>query len=278
MDNIEKRILQTLEVVEKRGYNLTLHKLAQNLLGGEISIDELRKSIINSKNLEFDGLFVATVGNLRREKCIKRLRSNQRLQPLYLKIAKEYVSDLLKICPFIRCVMTSGSMASGGLQDGDDIDLNIVVRDGFKYTSYLLAVLLSFKYSIKYGKRFWRRYVICINVVWEEHQVKPFKRRDMQIALELLNARVLYNQHFFDEMLASNAWFTQRFPQASKKVIKTSPLPRNNSKKLLHSILETFCRKVLFLFARIMILSIFRDHNVMERMSVKSPYGIFDIP
>jgi predicted nucleotidyltransferase len=266
--------------VEKRGYNLTIEKLAKNLLGGSVNVEELKEEIKGFEDMDFDGVFVATSGNLKTEKCKKRLLSNPKLQPMYLRIAQEYVSELLKICPFIKCVMTSGSMASGGLGEGDDIDLNIVVKDGFKYTSYLLAVLLSFKYSFKYGKKFWRRYVICINVIWEEHQVKPFERKDMQIALELLNAKVLYNQKFFDEMLTHNTWFTLWFPQIKERKHgdKTPDPPSETSKRLLPLITETISRKILFFFAKIMILSLFRDHNVMERMQVKHPYSIFDIP
>jgi hypothetical protein len=143
--NLNERVLKTLKIAEKRGYNLTIDKLAVGLIGGEIDIDVLYEKIKNFDNIDFDGEFVATSGNLDTKKCKNRMNSNEKLQNSYLKIAQRYSLDFQRICPFIKCIMITGSTVTDGLTNDDDIDFNFIVQDNTKYTSYLLAILLSLK-------------------------------------------------------------------------------------------------------------------------------------
>jgi len=287
--NLNERVVKTLEIVEKRGYNLTIKKLSEVLIGGEIDKEELKRKIKNFKNVNFDGTFVATSGNLNTKKCMNRMVTNDNLQKIYTKIAEEYTTDYQKFCPWVKCIMVSGSMSTEGLGENDDIDFNLIVEDDSKYTSYLLSILLSLKYSIKYRNQFKEKYlrfltkVICISVIWEEHQVLPFIRRDDQIAYELLNSKVLYNQKFFNNMLDHNLWLKNWFPQVFKKgsTIKKDILSKHD-KRILPNIIENISRKIMC--ALYIIIKTSRLKNIVqkERMSlcekVKHPYGLFDIP
>ena len=216
--DIKERIIKTLMIVEERGYNLTIEKLSKNLIGGEIDINILKQEIESCSDFDFDGVFVATSGNLQSEKCCRRLKINSKLHTLYDKIANEFLSDYKRLCPWIKCVMSAGSMASEDLVDKDDIDLNIIVEDNTKYITWLLGVFLCIKYSLKYRKQFNVRWfkivnaVVCICVIWENNQVLPFTRRDKQIAYELfLNSKVLYNKQFYNKMLINNTWLKNGF-------------------------------------------------------------------
>jgi predicted nucleotidyltransferase len=190
---LEERILGTLALAESRGYNLTLEDLSARLLGGPAPVEALRETVHSHEGLDFDGTFVGLKGRLRAGKCARRKEANSKWLPLALSVAQEYARDLVRLCPHVRCVMLSGSAASGGFCPEDDIDLNIVVRDGTKYTSYVAALLLSLRFSVRFGRSIGSRYVpgvpkvICLNVVWEERQAIPFARRDAQLAFELLN-------------------------------------------------------------------------------------------
>ena len=180
---LKYRIFNTLEIVEERGYNLSLEKLSKNLIGGEIDKNILKKEIENSSDFDFDGILVSTKGNLNLDKCNNRLKYNSNLYDIYLKIANEFKDNYLELCPWIKCMMFTGSIATDGLIEGDDIDLNIIVKDDSKYISWLIGILLCIKYSIKYRKKFDVKWfnlikgVICICVIWEEKQVLPFNRK-----------------------------------------------------------------------------------------------------
>ena len=288
---LEKRIVDTLKIAESRGYNLTLEKLSENLVGGKKTKKEIFDAIKENKFFEFDGKFISTIGNLKSDKCKKRFQTNNDLQIQYLTIAQKFTSEFIKFCPFIKCIMISGSMASDGLCKDDDIDLNIVVDNGSKYTSWLLGILLSLKYSMKYRKEFNVKWfnsiarVICISVIWEKHQVIPFARKDLQIAYELfLNKKVLYNKKFYKQILFENQWLNEWFPQIydededtgieiEKKII-------NNKKP--NRIIEFFSKTFIFLLYYWIEATIFWHDELINRMhyvnNAKYPYAILDIP
>lgn len=277
-NNLDSRIFKTIQIVEERDYNLTINQLAEKLIGGAISIGELKKYIENNANLDCDGFLVATKGNLRTYKCLKRIKSNHKLQSFYQTIVQEYVSDFQRICPWLRCIMTSGSMASDGIGEGDDIDLNFIVKDGYKFTSYLLALLLSLKYSLKYGKDFLWHYVICINVVWEEHQVLPFERQDGQIAYELFIARPVFNKRYFNQMISHNKWLNEWFPQRFHSDNEDFIVDNKEKKGYFASFIEFLSRKILISLTKLAIAIKSNDKDFYKKFSMKQPYSVLDIP
>ena len=291
-ENINKRILKTLKIVEQRGYNLTLEKLSQYLVGGIVSIEKLKEVINKDGKIEFDGKFVATFGNIKTEKCKQRLIENEKFKDFYLKIAKDYASDFVRMCPFVKCIMISGSLASEGVCKDDDIDLDLIVQDGTKYTSILLAMLVSIKYSIKYKRYFKKIYfgllpkAICISLVLELHQTMPFNRKDGQIAFEIMSSKIIYNSDFFNKMISKNLWLNQWFPQIFGKDKNNYGLDNNNFKnnqiRFWPKIFENLSRKSIFFISKILRLTRFKHNDLRQRMDyvekAKQPYGIFDIP
>jgi predicted nucleotidyltransferase len=286
-----ERVLRTLELADSRGYNLTFESLSALLVGGPAQVPELRECVQALEGADTDGDLVGLRGRLRTRKCARRRAANGRWGQYALSIAREYAAELARVCPNVRCVMLAGSAGSGGFCDRDDIDLNIVVRDGTKYTSYLTALLLSLKFSLRYGGRVGSRFlpglkkVICVNVVWEERQVSPFARRDERLAFELLNSRVIYNEGFHRKMLERNAWAADLFPQLFTRGGGADPLPVPGAAGRAASpspAVEGFSRS--FLFALYYFIWGLRggQPRLRRRMrfveEVKRPYGIFDVP
>jgi len=288
--SLHDRIIDTLKIVENRGYNLSIEKLSENLIGGKKSKKEILNEIGNNLDVEYDGKFIATNGNLKSEKCKKRLQTNNDLQMKYLPIAQEFTQEYIKFCPYTKCVMIAGSMASDGLGVEDDIDLNIVVEEGSKYSSWLLGILLSIKYSLKYRKEFnvhWFNLitrVICISVIWETHQVMPFERKDKQIAYELLlNKMVLFNKEFFNQILSKNQWIKEWFPQICEEVEDIEiKIEKNKKNKKPNRLLEFSSKILIFLLYYWIEVTIFWHKDLINRMhyvnKVKYPYAILDIP
>lgn len=292
--DLEDRILKTLDIVDNRGYNLPIDKLGEDLIGGSVSPDIIKKMIMKIENIESDGTFVARSNMLRTEKCSSRISANGKYQPLAMRIAEEFSIQYVGLNPHVRCIMVTGSAASGGFCPEDDIDLNIVVGKGSKYSSYLLALMLGLKYSVKYRKTFSSKYVpgvpkvICINVVWEEHQVLPFTRQDEQVAFELLNSRVIYNCEFFNKMLNKNSWLSRYFPQIYDRSYEghNHVLHKNKSNgettRSSSSLIENLARRTVFSLYHLVKLGRAGTPDSRERMEyveqVKHPYGIFNVP
>jgi hypothetical protein len=291
LHELGRRALGTLALADSRGYNLTMENLSAMLLGGPAEPAVLRESVLRQEALEFDGRFAGLRGRLRTDKCAKRTAANGKWLPVAMSIARRFAADYARICPHVRCVMLAGSAASGGFCDDDDIDLNIVVADGTKYTSYMTAILLSLKYSFRYGRLLKGRYfpglpkVICINVVWEEGQVRPFGRKDEQVAFELLNSHVIFNTDFHRKMMAGNAWVADFFPQIYSRNGQDGPpgIPDGPARNPgPWPVVEGLSRRMLFTLHDIVWTLRGKRPDLRERMvqveKVKRPYGMFDEP
>lgn len=289
--DLGERVKRTLALAESREYNLTLERLSTLLMGGPAEVEALRETILSHEGLEFDGIFVGLRGRLRSGKCARRKQANGKWLPAARGIAQQFARDLTRICPHVKCVMLAGSAASGGFSPEDDIDLNIVVRDGTKYTSYFAALLLSLEYSLRYGRHIGGRYlpgvpkVICINVVWEEGQVIPFARRDEQLAFELLNSVVILDRDLYGRMLDANPWVAGYFPQILSTAVRKSAsavaVDSNPAEKPSRTV-ESLSRKLIFVLHDLVWGLRGNYPRLRERMllveKVKRPYGIFDVP
>ncbi len=288
--NIQKRIINTLEITEQRGYNLTIEQLSKYLIGGTTEKSQIEQIIHSMETIETEDGYVATKGHLELEKCRRRAMINPQLKPIYTTIAHEFVSDYIKLCPWVQCILLTGSMATDGLGKNDDIDFNLIVQDGTKYTSYLIAVFTGLKYALKYRKYVNLRYfrilprIICISVIWEHYQVTPFLRQDEQVGFELLIAKTLFNQDFFSFMINNNCWLKNYFPQlfeqnTQKNLIQTTIMPQS---KKIPRVIEWIARHLVFLMYKSVYTCKFHDSWISQRMKymrqVKHPYGLLDIP
>jgi hypothetical protein len=283
---VEARVIRSLRVLEGRGYNLTLEELAERAIGGGIPLEELRNIVLENEEMEYDGRFVGLKDSLFSEKCRLRRRSHVQLEGQFGPIADEFASDLMALCPWVRCVLASGSLATGGLGKEDDIDLSLVVEDETKYLTYLIALMLSLRFSMRYGKAFAQRYlgrlptVICINVIWEESQTFPFIRRDDQMAWELFNSKVLRSKPFYDMMISRNVWLADTYPQMFDEIERFYEGMGDGKRRFLLRPFNLLARiGTYLLFQLIRVSRDGRERTTMERNdSVKSPYGIFDVP
>ena len=151
------------------------------------------------------------------ESTRRRREANSKFSDGYLVLAGEFTRELVSDCPFVLAAAAAGSVSSNGVDIGDDVDLNLIVEDGTKYITYLTAIILGMKYSLRHGEAFGNggiRKLICINVVWTESDTSPFVRQDDSLAFELMLSKPLIGRDAFRSMLERNGWVKDAFPQA----------------------------------------------------------------
>jgi hypothetical protein len=287
------RVDGTLELLGKRGYNPQLDRLSRVLLGGSADIDELEHAIETMDQVLVEDGFVYQQGTRHVEMCQERVAANGTFKPLYQKVAIEYTRDLVEMCPWIKSVMLVGSTATGGVCKGDDLDLNLIVANGRKYTTHMIGSLLNRKYSLRYGQdlgvertaHYRIPMAICLNIVWEESQVMPFQRQDEQVAYELFSSEVLHGEDYFQDMLRSNQWLQGYFPQMfNGSAIDATPglakLKTNGNGSV--GFMERLSRGTLFNFERVVRMYLSRRGNAIQEMDyyeeLKQPYGLYDLP
>lgn len=288
----------TLTLMHRWGYAPTVQALAEGLLGGRVKVDDLRHALEESENLCTQDGFACI---REREGIIPRSRarvaSNKNLNGEAHEIAIGFTRDLLRVCPFIESVALSGSVASGGYDRGDDIDFDLFVRSGTKYTCYLLATLVGLKYAWRYRRREVENVhrtpilpkLTCINVVWPADQTRPFARQDSGLAFELLQCQPIHGIARFHEVLEDNLWLRDYFPQLYERVwfdsISKEPgalerfLGAIGKRPRILRLLEVSSRRLAWIVYRFVQSAREGDPTARERMDflrrVKFPYEVF---
>ncbi len=220
--SLADRILLTLHLADRRGYGMSLAHLSKMLIYGEADEETVRLTLSSMPSVSHqDDIYCLKGSESLLFETRRRLLCNRMIGERYEAQALLFASEYAPLCPFIRSIAIAGSMASGGFSEEDYIDFNIFVEDGFKYTVYLIGILLSLKYSFKHRKKplacksrtpFLPK-LICINVIWEESEALPPVRQDAYMAYELLRQKPIFGIDFYRKILAKNMWLKTYFPQ-----------------------------------------------------------------
>src|SRR2546428_4458159 len=200
------RVSDTLHLMHSWGYSPTLPALARDLLRGEVSAVSLEAALNSSKLSQTGDGFIHLPGfEFLLETSRQRWKSNRILNGHARAIAESFAEELAALCPYVRCIALSGSVASEGYRSGDDIDFDLIVRAGTKYICYLASNLVGLKYSWRFRKAKVDGLqrtpllpkIMCINVVWTEDQTRPFHRQDARMAFDILHCQPLIGADIF---------------------------------------------------------------------------------
>ena len=220
--SLADRILLTLHLADRRGYRMCLAHISKMLIYGEAEEEQVRIMLSSMPLVSHQNSIYCLKGSENfLSETRRRLLCNGVIGERYEAEAVLFSTEYASLCPFIKCIAITGSMASGGFSEEDDIDFNIFTERGCKYTAYLLGILLSLKYSVKHRRKSLARKsktpflpkLICINVIWEESEALPFVRQDAYMAYELLRQKPIFGIDFYRKILAKNMWLKTYFPQ-----------------------------------------------------------------
>ena len=272
------------------GYAPTVQALAEDLLGGPVEVPTLLHSIQDCTEVVVEDGFVFERGH--RELLIKsrrRVESHRTLNGTAWPIAQRFAGDLLRTCPLVDCIAVSGSVASGGYESRDDIDLNLFVVDGAKYVVYAIALMLGFRATLRHRKTRGLRKLICINVLWTRRESHPFSRQDESLAFELLHSRPLLGGGHFQDVIAANPWIDAFFPQLRRTPWGVSSISAVNTLGKIVAWVGHHPRwlRAVDMSARLLTRAVYsgahwlhrHDATAIERLAflqrVKYPYEVF---
>lgn len=235
--DLAARIQKTLALMHRWGYAPRLDVLAEQLLGGPADRAEVQAVVGTDAQFATRGGFACLRGSESLlQKSKDRIEANRRMAEEAWGIARDYARDLVRTCPFVESVALSGSLASGGYSPKDDIDFDLIVQPGAKYIAYLVAHLVGLKYSFRFRHRRLDDFhhtplfpkITCINVVWTQDQIRPFVRRDENMAFELFRCVPILGIPAFEEALRENGWVREYFPQAFDRIFPEETLRKRS--------------------------------------------------
>jgi len=243
--DLDHRVVRTLDLAARWGFAVEVERLGGMLLGGSADPDEVYDVLARSRDIHVSSGFATLRGyESLVEKSIARRESHTLLNGSAQKIAENYATELVRLCPWVRSVAISGSMATGGFAFGDDLDFDLLVEDETRYLTYLFGMALGALFSLRY-RRFRAhpgllRKLVCLNVIWTASEARPFVRQDDAMAFELSLVRPLIGVSDFADVLRENPSLGRVFPQmlSHSRIDVPRPSPSRLGRRLLRSIVR----------------------------------------
>jgi hypothetical protein len=232
------RIRRTVALLGRRGYALSVERLADLCLGGSISPDEVRRSVAATHDLVLARDLVVDRSQMHRAGEIQaRALGHPTDAAPYLRMTARFARTLLSVAPYIRSVSIAGSLASGGFRSSDDVDLNLIVDDGHRHLAYVainaIGMLHALAHRAKPVDDLTRRplapRLMTANLILERSQCLPLVRQDEDMAFELLMAEPVFGLEVMRELIDANPALLEHFPQLIRKPAPTlieSPVRR----------------------------------------------------
>ena len=224
--SVSDRVWQTVALLRRRGFAVPPARLAELCAGGRLTEAEVRWAVAASPDLSIaqdlvvDHRSLDRVAEIRR-RAITHLTDSQ----AYVEMTLRFVRTLVLVAPFVRSVSIAGSLASGGFRASDDVDLNLIVDDGYRHAAYVAVNSLGLLHALGHrGKpvddltrRPLAPRLMTANLILEHSQCFPLQRQDEDMAFELLIAEPVFGLEEIIELIDANPSLIDHFPQLAKK-------------------------------------------------------------
>jgi hypothetical protein len=215
MTSIENGLLRAIAYADVFDFGLTKSELARRIIGKKyIDPKAVSKSLdllLEQRRVEVRGDYVFFPG--RNE--VVHLRKT-RLKPTTEKYLKaKRMAELLGKIPLVEGVFVTGTVAADNADDGDDIDLMIISRTNWLWTTRLLiTVLVELMGKRRRPGQTEIKNTFCINLYLDEAGMEvPVTMRSIYTAHEVILAKCLFERNnVAARFLRTNRWIKDYLP------------------------------------------------------------------
>lgn len=284
-------VLATAELLGRRGYAVTARRLGELCLGGPLPERAVREGALRAGLTEAHGIVLPPALCERAPAIAARAARHDAAAAVYLPETLDFARRLVERAPFVVSIAIAGSLASGGFALTDDIDLNLVVEDGYRHQAYVLLNLLGLAHAWRHrgkpvdelSRRPVAPRVMTANLILERSDWFPLVRQDAGMAFELLVQEPVFGEDFLRTAIAANPALSEHFPQLTARLGRWHVEPaRRASRRLYPRWLERPARVVGEAGWRYMMWTRRHRPEALRRVELvrrtMRPYALFDRP
>lgn len=239
-EGVRDRLERTAAILERRGYAVTPARLGELCLGGPVPEQEVRAALVTSGRVALGHGLALPLGLTTAAPAISSRAGSHELNASgCLLLATRFVRILVRLSPYVLNVSIAGSLASGGFLLTDDVDLNLIVEDGYRHVAYVALNLLGLAHSLRHRRKPVDAHTMrpvaprfmTANLILERSQCFPLLRQDEDMAYEFLASQPVYGLALWHQVVAANPRLSEHFPQLAdrrfRSVVRERPvLPR----------------------------------------------------
>ena len=215
---LERAIVQTLIYSDIFNFPLTVAEVQRYLIGQSASLSEIESCLATSTylaaRLSQQHPYLSLLG--REEIQVGRQNQTPILQRQW-RAARRWAS-LLRLVPFVRGVLVTGSLAAQSARRQDDIDLLLLVEPGRLWTCRALVIGLVYLARLQ-------RIELCPNYLMAlTDPALTVTQRDLYTARELAAMRLMFGGAAYQRLLSLNPWLDEMLPNAAEYARQQTPL------------------------------------------------------
>ncbi|MCX7877182.1 MAG: nucleotidyltransferase domain-containing protein [Ignavibacteria bacterium] len=150
------------------------------------------------------------------------------------KIAR-VITSLIKMFPFVRAVMITGSLSKGCSDKNSDLDFMVITAENRLWICRTFLMLFKKIFLFNSYKYF------CINYFISENQLE-IPDKNIFTATEIATVRIAYNTDLVHRFINANKWIRKFFPnyELCNEVTHKAGFRVNNRRSLYQNITEKF--------------------------------------
>ena len=214
MDSRERAILKTLLYSNFFDYPLREEEIYKFLITDqEIGKTEFHKVLNNLKKpVKSSEGFYFLFG---KDKLVKTRKDREKISFKKMQKAKKIIK-ISSFIPTVKLIGISGALSMKNSEKDDDIDIFVITKRGFAWTTRLLMIILLLMFGV-YRNRDSKTYSdkICLNMVVDEDNIKFEK--NLYIAHEIAQLIPVFERdNAYNKFLQKNKWIKNFMVNASK--------------------------------------------------------------
>ncbi|MGB5894240.1 MAG: hypothetical protein WBG58_08675 [Ignavibacteriaceae bacterium] len=161
----------------------------------------------------------------------KRIEGNRRAIKK-MKTAKLF-SKFISNFPFVRCVLLSGSISKGYMDEKADIDYFIITAPNRLWIARILLVFFKKMFLLNSYKFF------CINYFISTSELE-IEEKNIYTAVELATLIPMYGADVYNDLYESNQWIKTYVPNYPKRDVTNLPAFK---KKIIQKVIESLLNR-----------------------------------
>lgn len=189
-----------------------------------------------------------------REGLIYQRLLRRRISVKKFEIARK-ASRILSFVPTVKMVAVTGSLAMYNSTDKSDIDLMIVTRSGYLWTTRLMVYAIAKLSGIRLRKPLDKneKDKLCLNI-WLDERDLSWRGRNLYTAHEIAQVVPLVNKdNIYEKLLWNNKWILKFWPNAVKITNRGEgdrSKTKSNVVSYIFSLIEKFAYLIQYRFMK----------------------------
>ncbi len=209
---MKRAILKTLAYADIFDYPLKAYEIHKWIISKRASLQEVQKGLSKLTNEGRIGKYKDYYFLPKRGKQVLRRIKNAKLSRSLMFRAR-FLTQILKIIPWIKLVGVSGGLAMENAGKKDDIDLFLITSRNRLWLSRLFATLVLTLLTVRRSRK--TKSVsgkFCLNIFLTEDDLKQ-QRKDLYTAHEILQMKPLWQRDgIYKNFLEKNDWAFKHLP------------------------------------------------------------------